>query len=131
MIFDAFLCKDLQFERKKKQHVRFISITASQLTLGIYLEVLDLFGHRYGANSVQLNNMLSEVDETLHDFRRNLSSFGLQDDVNIMIFSDHGMMNISKIVNITDILNISDIKIILPEPSIATIWPVEGQIEKV
>lgn len=115
----------------EKKDIGFSLLTTLIMISGIYLEVLDLYGHRYGVNSVELNNMLADVDKTLLDFRRNLSSLGLNDDVNIVIFSDHGMVNITKIVNITDILNISDIKIIFQEPSFLTIWPVVGQVDKV
>lgn len=75
--------------------------------------------------------MLLDVDETLQDFRQNLTSNGLDDDVNIIVFSDHGMTNLSQIVNITDALNMSDIKFIFQEPPYVTIWPEEGQLEKV
>lgn len=75
--------------------------------------------------------MLVDVDKTLQEFRNNLTSVGLEDDVNIVIFSDHGMINISKIVNITDAINISDIKIIFQEPSYISIWPEEGKLDKV
>ena len=99
--------------------------------LGIYLEAIDAYGHKYGVNSAELNNMLVDVDKTLQEFRNNLTSVGLKNDVNIVIFSDHGMINISKIVNITDAFNISDIKIIFQEPSYISIWPEEGKHDKV
>ncbi|XP_048776920.2 glycerophosphocholine cholinephosphodiesterase ENPP6-like [Ostrea edulis] len=118
------------FEYSLQQTLGLLANNSADM-IGIYLEVLDLYGHRYGVNSVELNNMLADVDKTLLDFRRNLSSLGLNDDVNIVIFSDHGMVNITKIVNITDILNISDIKIIFQESSFLTIWPVVGQVDKV
>lgn len=101
------------------------------LFLGIYLEAIDSYGHKYGVNSPQLNQMLLDVDKTLQDFRQNLTSNGLDDDVNIIVFSDHGMTNLSQIVNITDALNMSDIKVIFQEPPYVTIWPEEGQLEKV
>lgn len=99
--------------------------------LGIYLEAIDSYGHKYGVNSPQLNQLLLDVDKTLQDFRQNLTSNGLNDDVNIIVFSDHGMTNLTQIVNITDVLNMSDIKVIFQEPPYVTIWPEEGQLEKV
>lgn len=99
--------------------------------IGIYLEAIDSYGHKYGVNSPQLNQLLLDVDKTLQDFRQNLTSNGLNDDVNIIVFSDHGMTNLTQIVNITDVLNMSDIKVIFQEPPYVTIWPEEGQLEKV
>lgn len=52
-----------------------------------------------------------DVDKTLQDFWKNLTSNGLDDEVNIMIFSDHGMTNITKFVSITDTIDYSDIKV--------------------
>uniref|UniRef100_K1S5B1 glycerophosphocholine cholinephosphodiesterase n=1 Tax=Magallana gigas TaxID=29159 RepID=K1S5B1_MAGGI len=99
--------------------------------IGIYLEAIDSYGHKYGVNSPQLNQLLLDVDKMLQDFRQNLTSNGLNDDVNIIVFSDHGMTNLTQIVNITDVLNMSDIKVIFQEPPYVTIWPEEGQLEKV
>ncbi|XP_061166397.1 glycerophosphocholine cholinephosphodiesterase ENPP6-like [Saccostrea echinata] len=118
------------FEYSLQQTMELLRNNSADL-IGIYLEVLDLFGHRYGVNSVELNKMLVDVDKTLSYFRQNLTSSGLDNDVNLMIFSDHGMINTTKIVNITDALNLTNIKIIFQEPSFLTIWPEEGMIEKV
>lgn len=95
------------------------------------MEAIDSYGHKYGVNSPQLNQLLLDVDKMLQDFRQNLTSNGLNDDVNIIVFSDHGMTNLTQIVNITDVLNMSDIKVIFQEPPYVTIWPEEGQLEKV
>lgn len=75
--------------------------------------------------------MLLDVDKTLQDFRKNLTSYGLDDDVNIMIFSDHGMTNITKFVNITDTIDYSDIKVMFSTVTFVYIWPEKGKLDKV
>lgn len=74
--------------------------------------------------------MLVDVDKTLQDFRKNLTSYGLGDEVNIMIFSDHGMTNIT-FVNITDTIDYSDIKAMFSTVTFLYIWPEEGKLNKV
>lgn len=74
--------------------------------------------------------MLVDVDKTLQDFRKNLTSYGLGDEVTIMIFSDHGMTNIT-FVNITDTIDYSDIKVMFSTVTFLCIWPEEGKLNKV
>lgn len=48
-----------------------------------------------------------------------------------MIFSDHGMANVTKTVDITNAFVSEDIKVLLPEVPYVSIWPMEGKLEKV
>lgn len=98
---------------------------------GIYLEAADHYGHRFGVMSQNLTNILEAIDDSLHKFRQKLKILDMEDDVNIMIFSDHGMTNVTKTVNITDALDLEDIHVILPELPYVSIWPLEGKLEKV
>lgn len=75
--------------------------------------------------------MLKEIDDRLARFRQSLTSSGLDKDVNIMIFSDHGMANVTKTVDITNAFDTEDIKVLLPEVPYVSIWPMEGKLEKV
>lgn len=52
---------------------------------------------------------------------------GFNDDVNIVVFFDYGMMNLMQIVNIIDVLNMLDIKVIFQELFYVMIWLEEGQ----
>lgn len=56
---------------------------------------------------------------------------GFNDDVNIIVFFDYGMMNLMQIVNIIDVLNMLDIKVIFQELFYVMIWLEEGLFEKV
>lgn len=98
---------------------------------GIYLEAPDHYGHKFGVNSLNLTTVLHDIDNSLGEFRRNLTSLGLHDDVNIMIFSDHGMTNITKMVNITEAIELNDIKVIFSPVPYVSIWPMDGKLDKV
>lgn len=101
------------------------------LWIGIYLEAPDHYGHKFGVKSQNLTEVLKEIDDRLARFRQSLTSSGLDNDVNIMIFSDHGMANVTKTVDITNAFDSEDIKVLLPEVPYVSIWPMEGKLEKV
>lgn len=75
--------------------------------------------------------MLKEIDDSLSRFRQSLTSLGLDNEVNIMIFSDHGMTNVTKTIDITNSFDAEDINVLLPEVPYVSIWPMEGKLEKV
>ena len=70
---------------------------------GIYTETTDVYGHYTGPNSPELNAKLVAMDGVIGQLMDNLTSEGLADDVAVMIFSDHGMTEISpaRSVNLT------------------------------
>ena len=70
---------------------------------GIYMETADVYGHYTGPNSPELNAKLVAMDGVIGQLMDNLTSEGLADDVAVMIFSDHGMTEISpaRSVNLT------------------------------
>lgn len=59
-----------------------------------------------------------------------MTSLGL-DDVSVMIFSDHGMINIKETVDLKNILDMDDIKALIPEGATVKIWPKDGAVDKV
>lgn len=56
---------------------------------------------------------------------------GLDNDVNIMIIFDYGMVNVIKIVDIINVFVLEDIKVFLLEVLYVSIWLMEGKFEKV
>ncbi|KAK3083730.1 hypothetical protein FSP39_002190 [Pinctada imbricata] len=98
--------------------------------VGIYLQSVDRYGHMYGAASDKVKDSLRAVDIVMHDMLSNLSSIGLRDKVNIMIFSDHGMVNRTRVVNLTSHLDPDDCVEILPEMNTIGIWPKPGKTDK-
>ena len=70
---------------------------------GIFTETIDAYGHSTGPNSPELIQKLVAMDGVIGQLMDNLTSEGLADDVTVMIFSDHGMTEISpaRTVNLT------------------------------
>ncbi|XP_061163269.1 glycerophosphocholine cholinephosphodiesterase ENPP6-like [Saccostrea echinata] len=119
-----------EFEYSLQETLKLLHNDTADL-IGIYLEAPDHYGHKFGVDSQNLTTLLQDIDNSLQSFRQRLTSLNLQNDANIMIFSDHGMTNITKMVNITDVLDLQDIKVILSEVPYVSIWPMNGKLEKV
>lgn len=59
----------------------------------LYFSDMDDIGHRYGpSNDVQLNTRLKQLDHELGALFEGLKSYAL--DINVIIVSDHGMMDV-------------------------------------
>ena len=74
-----------------------------------------------------------EVDQGVLFLQNKLKENGLEDKVNIMIFSDHGMTNVSqsRVINLTSAIDINDIDEILDNGPNCYVWPKEGKVDKV
>lgn len=100
------------------------------IVLGIYNEVVDHYGHKYGVGSKELEGIINDVDHEIYNLIEHMTSLGL-DDVSVMIFSDHGMINIKETVDLKNILDMDDIKALIPEGATVKIWPKDGAVDKV
>ncbi|KAJ8311296.1 hypothetical protein KUTeg_011148 [Tegillarca granosa] len=56
----------------------------------------------------------------------------LENEVNVMIFSDHGMAELfqSHVINITGNIDIADVHVLLDRGATVNIWPKEGKVGK-
>ncbi|KAJ8306811.1 hypothetical protein KUTeg_014895 [Tegillarca granosa] len=101
--------------------------------IGIYVEQSDSVGHNFGPNSKKLRDTLIQIDLKIQKLMALLKENNLENDVNVMIFSDHGMAEIStsRIINITGSINMADVNLILDIGATVNIWPAEGKLEKV
>ena len=76
----------------------------------LYFNEPDHAGHVFGASSEEVNNQIKESDNILGYLLRSLTKLDVYDKTNIVIVSDHGMVDVSeeKVINIDD-FNISGI----------------------
>ncbi|EDO43842.1 predicted protein, partial [Nematostella vectensis] len=73
----------------------------------LYFEEPDEVGHRYGADAIETAKKLQEVDKTIGYLMEQLKKLTIYPQVNIIITSDHGMMNYyaNTVINIDDYVN--------------------------
>lgn len=99
----------------------------------MYLYSVDKAGHMHGPNSKQILEVVKETDKAIDQMLDMIKESELQDKVNIVIFSDHGMTEISenKTIDISSYLNADDIETIKDKGPVCNIWPKEGKLDKV
>ncbi|KAJ8321438.1 hypothetical protein KUTeg_001010, partial [Tegillarca granosa] len=100
--------------------------------VGIYVELIDDYGHKYGPASREMNDILVKVDKEINRMIETLEKNNILDSVNIMIFSDHGMTPISesRVVDISPYVDMNDIDIMLEQGPNCYIWPKDGKLER-
>ncbi|QCU72676.1 alkaline phosphatase family protein [Luteimonas yindakuii] len=76
----------------------------------LYFEHPDHAGHGYGPDSPQLRSALREVDAAIGDLLDGIAAAGLQDRVNLVIVSDHGMAPVppGQVVAVEDMVDPAD-----------------------
>ncbi|EFB20003.1 hypothetical protein PANDA_022437, partial [Ailuropoda melanoleuca] len=62
----------------------------------LYFGEPDSTGHKYGPESQQRKDMVMQVDRTVGYLRDSIRRSGLEDSLNLIITSDHGMSTINK-----------------------------------
>lgn len=72
----------------------------------LYFDAADTYGHRFGTNSLELNESIVRLDSLIGKLFEGLKQINLFDSTNIIIVSDHGMSDVSgdRIINVEEIL---------------------------
>lgn len=98
----------------------------------LYFDATDTYGHRYGTNSVELNNSILSLDSLIGKLFNGLREINLYDSTNVIIVSDHGMIDISneRIINIDEILYEHKPKLIDFGP-VMYVLPEENEIDNI
>ncbi|OWF48846.1 bis(5'-adenosyl)-triphosphatase enpp4-like [Mizuhopecten yessoensis] len=95
-----------------------------------YFHEPDRTGHRYGPDSQEVVDKITEMDELLGTILDKLIKNGLQDKVNFILTSDHGMAEVdydNKLVEIYDLVNKSLVNITVGSGPIMHVIPENGE----
>lgn len=93
----------------------------------LYFSFVDSQGHRYGPDSEEVIEAIKQADELVGYLMEKLES---NESINLMIVSDHGMIEVSpsKKVTLDDFIDVNKIEIIAYSP--ALMFNVEGEGEQ-
>ncbi len=69
----------------------------------LFMGDLDGIGHRYGPDSTERKNMLIKVDSAIEKIYQHASS--IYDDVELLIFGDHGMAEVKQTIDLRHVIN--------------------------
>ncbi|XP_069796398.1 glycerophosphocholine cholinephosphodiesterase ENPP6 isoform X2 [Narcine bancroftii] len=100
----------------------------------VYTERIDIEGHHFGPWSKQRIEATKVLDETLKDTSMKIKEAGLQNDLNVILFSDHGMTDIfwmDKVIELDKYINMIDILVVMDRGSVVSLWPQNGKLNKV
>ncbi|MDT3740966.1 MAG: ectonucleotide pyrophosphatase/phosphodiesterase [Candidatus Kapabacteria bacterium] len=98
----------------------------------LYFDETDSKGHRYGTNSPELKRGIERVDKMISMLDSSISSLGLSGIVNMIILSDHGMMDMSpdKVISVMELLENDTSVSFINHSSITFIQPDKDKILK-
>ncbi|XP_071090159.1 ectonucleotide pyrophosphatase/phosphodiesterase family member 5-like [Haliotis cracherodii] len=97
----------------------------------LYYPEPDHTGHGYGPDSQQVRDKVKYMDGILGYLVQKLKENDLENEVNVIITSDHGMVaidNVNKVVDITDHVNMTQVERIPIYGPVMQIQPKEGQV---
>lgn len=94
---------------------------------GIYFELTDTFGHNYGPLSKEVMDVVRDLDPVISYLMNSLTIQGLN-DVNLMIFSDHGMTGVSpdRVIKLYEALEPEEYDVIMGSFALSSIFPKYG-----
>ncbi|KAJ7326775.1 hypothetical protein JRQ81_016534 [Phrynocephalus forsythii] len=96
----------------------------------VYYERVDVEGHHYGPSSIERKNAVKAVDNVLYNMTKLIKEKGLQNDLNVILFSDHGMTDISwtdKVIELRNCINMTDVILIKDRGPVVSLWPAKGK----
>lgn len=98
----------------------------------LYFSDTDTWGHTYGPESDEMATAIKELDDRLGQLLDGLRARSLEELVNIIVVSDHGMTQMSRdrVIFLDDYINRDDVTIAHLTPT-AMIWPDEGMEDTV
>lgn len=98
----------------------------------LYWEEPDESGHQLGPESPLMDKVITEIDEKLGFLRNDLKKAGLYEKVNLIVTSDHGMVQLSteKIIELDEYVS-SDLYFWVDKSPVVGIVPNEGKLEEV
>jgi len=97
----------------------------------LYFELVDAAGHDYGLQSDSLRAAIRKADQLLGYLKQRLKEAGAWDSTNIIIVSDHGMVDLSadKTIMLDSLIDMEDVERISWNPA-TMIQPKEGKTEE-
>lgn len=95
----------------------------------LYFDIVDTAGHRFGPESAEQNAALQEVDAAIGRLLDGLVARGMDQNVNIVVVSDHGMTDVSpdRVVDMDAIVPPARLRYQWPPAQLAGIDPNPGE----
>jgi predicted AlkP superfamily pyrophosphatase or phosphodiesterase len=79
----------------------------------LYLEVVDVVGHRAGPDAPETAAAIREADAAVARLLAGLAARGLRDQTDLVVVSDHGMaeQSVDRVIFLEDLMNVSQVQV--------------------
>ncbi len=106
--------------------------TQRPVFLTLYFSDTDEIGHRRGPDSDEVDAAIAAVDTALGLLLDGLAARGAEDEVNVIVVSDHGMTSTSSdhVIYVEDYIDLADVDVSDWNPVLA-LWPKPGRSDAV
>lgn len=100
--------------------------------ISLYFSDVDGAGHTYGPDATEVGNAMDKVDANIHHLLEGIAARKLENYVNLIVVSDHGMAEISRdrMVFLDDYIDLDEVFVVDWSP-VAAIRPDFGKEEEV
>ncbi|XP_003221658.2 glycerophosphocholine cholinephosphodiesterase ENPP6 isoform X1 [Anolis carolinensis] len=96
----------------------------------VYYEPIDVVGHHYGPSSAQRKSAVKALDNVLFSMTKSIKDKNLENNLNVMLFSDHGMTDIdwmTKLIELRNCINMSDVIQLKDRGPVVSLWPAKDK----
>uniref|UniRef100_A0A3B1KL74 glycerophosphocholine cholinephosphodiesterase n=1 Tax=Astyanax mexicanus TaxID=7994 RepID=A0A3B1KL74_ASTMX len=100
----------------------------------VYYERIDVEGHHYGPGSQQVQRAVHGLDVAVQTLNRKIKEKNMQNELNVIMFSDHGMTDIKwmeKVIELEAYINMSDIIKMMDRGPVVSVWPKQARFEEI
>ncbi|KAE8629819.1 hypothetical protein XENTR_v10000603 [Xenopus tropicalis] len=96
----------------------------------VYYERIDVEGHHHGPWSEERKTVTRALDQVLWNLHQQIREMELENELNVILFSDHGMTDIfwmDKVIELKNYINMQDIVQMKDRGPVVSLWPAEGK----
>uniref|UniRef100_A0A8C6TR28 glycerophosphocholine cholinephosphodiesterase n=1 Tax=Neogobius melanostomus TaxID=47308 RepID=A0A8C6TR28_9GOBI len=100
----------------------------------VYWEKIDVEGHHFGPDSPEVRRAVLELDKAMQVLSRGITEKNLEEKLNVLLFSDHGMTKIQwmdKVIELDKHINMSDISKMMDRGPVVSLWPLASKHQQV
>jgi len=118
-------------EKRMEQILAWLRLPEAQRPhfLALYLSDTDHAGHQYGPDALQTRQAVARVDQVVGKLWDAMQTLALP--VNLIIVSDHGMVNADRVVDLRRFADLSKVRVVSSGPVALVYAPDEETREKV
>ncbi|XP_027888162.1 glycerophosphocholine cholinephosphodiesterase ENPP6 isoform X2 [Xiphophorus couchianus] len=132
-------CKEYVNSPSKEDLIDSITSSLAALSSGkadmaaVYYEKIDVEGHHFGPESPQVKTAVQHLDLTMQILNQKIKDSNLENQLNVMLFSDHGMTKIKwmeKVIELDKYIDMSDIVKMMDRGPVVSLWPKNTTYQK-